>query len=1013
MPESPRLEITPQDIPEVTSRAPERHISTGDIVGPYQQLARGMDKLGEGLEDMATTYAERAGAQAVTRDADGNIHVDRAPIFGRAGDAYARAVRMAAMAEGEGAAKRQDIELREKYRDDPQGYQNAAQAYKDATVKQYTAAAGPEVGQELGRAIDNTTTMTYRGLLNEKERLDLARSENSIKAGREDARNELMAGSRGGAPADSDAMLQAADKYMTLTDELARNPRLAYTQEERAFDLKKLTSDMGGQRYLYHIDQTYKDKGYEAAAEDAKDVLTNPRYDGLTETQRQEYYNHAMSEIRTNHAIQTQDVAAMRQQFEILKDRQAKGERISSDEVWAVRNGFEKLNNPAGVLSVDKTFAHADLHNDFGLQPLADQNQQHYALRGATMARDLYTGLLHRGYSEAQAAGIVGNLSIESTLRPTAFNPAGGGQGAGGLAQWRGDRLQRLKDFAAQQGRGWQDPELQLDFIDRELRTTESVAGGLLRATTTPEEAARVFSQAYERGEGFDIGKRIAAARSIYDGKASDGSGGPGARSWELANQEATMKTTATKLLADVQKDFAGGNINYSRRKDLMDIADTAKETNNVDLAAKAERLANVMDYVERVRTLPLDQQAGLETEIKRQMAAGTAFDGADYVLKALEARTKAIQEGLDKDATGTLIANNPDKFKTLTPLNMADPAQFAAGLQQRAQLAQIAAHQWGVSPRSALNDVEVQRVKAALANPDLAVKASIWGTLATLPEENRGPTFEKIAKDDPNALAEAGAGSMMATDPEMAKSIMAGLQVMARNDHGILKQFEPKPGGAEGYDADLFKALPPTAYGSETRLDPTGNYAKVDQMIKARYAYLAANDPKGAEYSTARLTQAVNDVTGGTVRLNGAKTVAPAPGMPQATFDGIMQGITDRDLQGATNLNGSPLTANLLRQMGHLEAIGPGRYNVNLGGPGEKPIYAFSGWGDTPESEAPGGPRKFVLDLTGRQPAPPLMAQPVPLGPLLGRARGLIGAQSLREIRGADQAIVPGGIRG
>ena len=778
-------------------------------------------------------------------------------------------------------------------------------------------------------------------------------------------------------------------------------------------DAGKLESEIGAQRYLYHVDQTYKKAGYEAAVEDASDVLTNPAYKFLTEAQREAYHSHAMSEIRANHAIAQQDIGAAHNNLSMLKDRLARGETISRDDVWQVRNTFEKLNNPAGVLAVDNAFKHADLHDDFGRQPIADQTTQLHALRGASMARDLYQRFIDRGYSKEQAAGIVGNLSIESSLRPTAFNPAGGGAGAVGLAQWRGERLERLKAFAASQGKGYLDPQLQADFIDRELRTTESVAGGLLRAATTPEEAARVFSLAYERGEGRDTAQRIAVARSLYDGKSVDGSGGPGARSWEIANRQATLKTSATELLKDVQKDFAAGNINYSRRKDLMDIADAARETNNIDLGAKAERLANVMDYVERVRTMPLDQQTGLETEVKRQMAAGTAFEGADYVLKALEAKTKAIQEGLDKNPIATTIANNPDKFKTLTPLNMNDPAQFAAGLAQRAQIAQIAANQWGVSPRSALDEPDIQRVQQALASPDLAVKASIWATLATLPEANRGPTFEKIAKGDPNTLAEAGAGSMMSTNPEMAKSIMAGLQIMARNDKGILKQFEPKPGGAEGYDADLFKALPPTAYGAETRLDPTGNYAKVDQMIKARYAYLSANDPKGAEYSSARLNQAVNDVTGGTVRLNGARTVAPAAGMTQAQFDGIMAGITDKDLQGATNLNGAPLTANLLRQMGHLEAIGPGRYTVNLGGPGEKAIYAFSGWGDTPESEAPGGPRKFVLDLTGRQPAPPLMAQPVPLGPLLGRARGLIGAQSLREIRGADQAIVPGGIRG
>jgi hypothetical protein len=59
---------------------------------------------------------------------------------------------------------------------------------------------------------------------------------------------------------------------------------------------------------------------------------------------------------------------------------------------------------------------------------------------------------------------------------------------------------------------------------------------------------------------------------------------------------------------------------------------------------------------------LPLDQQAGLETELRRQMAAGTAFAGADMVLKNLEAKTKAIQDQLEKNPVATTIANFPDK---------------------------------------------------------------------------------------------------------------------------------------------------------------------------------------------------------------------------------------------------------------------------------------------------------------------------------------------------------------
>jgi hypothetical protein len=1013
--------IRPEQV--VTSEAPRSQLSAGDIVGPYQRLANSLDKLGAGLEDMAMPLAERAGTQAVTRDADGNIQVEHAPIFGKAGDAYARAVRVAALAEGEGAAKRADIELREKYRDNPKGYQNAAQAYKDATVKQYTAAAGPEVGNAVGQAIDNTTTMTFRGLLNEKERLDLARSESCIKAGREDAANEMKQLSRANAPTGPGTAFDLAhQKYETLSNELAGNPRLAYTEEERASDAGKLQSEIGAQRYLYHVDQTYKKAGYEAAVDDASDILTNPAYKFLTEQQREAYHSHAMTEIRANYAVQQQDLGAAHNALNILKDRQVRGETISPDEVWQVRNSFEKLNNPAGVLAVDNAFKHADLHDDYGRQRLADQTTQRHALAGASMARDMYQYLISQGEKPEHAAGMVASAVFESSLHPTAFNPAGGGQGAVGFFQWRGERLAQLKAYAASQGKGYLDPQVQMEFARRELATTERVAGGLLRATTTPEEAARVFSLAYERGEGRDTAQRMALARSLYEGKSVDGSGGPGARSWELANKDATIKTSATELLKDVQKDFAGGNINYSRRKDLMDIADAARETNNIDLGAKAERLANVMDYVERARTLPLDQQVGLETEVRRQMAAGTAFEGADYVLKALEAKTKAIQEGLDKNPIATWTANNPDKAKTLSPLDFSTPQTAAVGLAQRAQIAQLAAHQWGVPPRSVLDETDVDRVKAALASPDLAVKASIWSVLATIPEENRNATFEKIAKGDPNARAEAGAGAMMATDPEMAKSIMAGLQIMGSKDN-VNKQFEPTSRG-QGFESDLASKFPSTAFDSETRTEPEGNYATMGQMIKARYTYLAAHS-NTTEYNSKLLDQAINDVTGGQVSQAGVKTIAPERGMPQAQFDGVMSNITDTDLAGVTDQNGRQVSANFLRSQGHLEAIGPGRYLVNFGGPGEKPIYAYFGFGDTP-----GGVQRFVLDLSGRKPIGPQLAQPyypsmlsvegVPTPNVMappGGAylRGLLGAPGRRELRGGDQPETPsyGGVRG
>lgn len=61
-----------------------------------------------------------------------------------------------------------------------------------------------------------------------------------------------------------------------------------------------------------------------------------------------------------------------------------------------------------------------------------------------------YRFLTDKGLSGQQAAGIVGNLMAESynEIRPNAYNPEGGGQGAYGIAQWRGPRLDALNAFA-------------------------------------------------------------------------------------------------------------------------------------------------------------------------------------------------------------------------------------------------------------------------------------------------------------------------------------------------------------------------------------------------------------------------------------------------------------------------------------------------------------------------------------------------------------------------------------
>lgn len=104
-----------------------------------------------------------------------------------------------------------------------------------------------------------------------------------------------------------------------------------------------------------------------------------------------------------------------------------------------------------------------------------------------------------QGLSAPAIAGILGNAQTESAFNPEAFNEAGGGQGAYGLFQWRGDRQTGLRDFAEKRGTAASDLMTQAQYSMHEMQTSEKAAYEALLGAKTPEEAAQAFRDTYER----------------------------------------------------------------------------------------------------------------------------------------------------------------------------------------------------------------------------------------------------------------------------------------------------------------------------------------------------------------------------------------------------------------------------------------------------------------------------------------------------------------------------------
>jgi Phage tail lysozyme len=124
------------------------------------------------------------------------------------------------------------------------------------------------------------------------------------------------------------------------------------------------------------------------------------------------------------------------------------------------------------------------------------------------------------GLERHQAAGVVGNLQNESGSGITPWGVSGDNGTAQGSAQWRGDRLNALRDHAESNGLDYRTPEAQQSFMRHEFDTTENASYKAIQAAQTPEDAATAMNTRYERSADRS-GNRERSARSLYDG--SDG----------------------------------------------------------------------------------------------------------------------------------------------------------------------------------------------------------------------------------------------------------------------------------------------------------------------------------------------------------------------------------------------------------------------------------------------------------------------------------------------------------
>lgn len=928
------LPSIPLAVPQV--RTPQSPVSPSDIAQPYNDLARTLDKSGEVLmQDVAKPAAHQAGLQAVTRDQDGNVQVQRTPIFGDASPEFMRAVKFSAVADGEGELKRQDIELRQKYRDDPEGYATAAEAFKKQSVENYTKIAGADVGITLGKIIDGQTTLTYRGLLNEHERLTLQRADRSIESQIQSSRDDLVAMARGGVTS-GPAWDQARDKITTLTNERVANPRLAYPKEQADYDMQHLDGELKANGFLHHVEQVYKDPngGAQAAQEEAKSVLTDPSIK-LTEQQRQSYYHKALGDIHANEAVRKQDLGEVRAAASELRTASLQGQRIEPEMIDRVAQQAYKLGDAGLAARIYAWAGRAPLNDDFGRQPLPARTQQ---------LQQLQTGFQGTPDNAAALKQAAANLGVAPRDLAAAisyetagtFNPGivgGAGNNYRGLIQFGPeerakygvtpdqsfpDQMKSVEGFLRDRGvkPGMGLPEIYKTIIGGNPNVSLNARD---QNGTIAEHIQRIQSQHYGNADRF-IGNDQSPAPT------------PAASAWLLANRSTDVQKEARAGWKQVIGEWNSTGTAPSTDA-VMSVVNAARATGDHALLDQIGQDMERVQVVQEAAQGPLAGQHAVLAELRRQAASGEIQPGGAMVLKQLQAKNDAIEKGLKENPISTATANFPDRLRSPAPLNVADQGEFRAGLQQRAQIAAFAAQNWQVEALPAMDKADVQAVQATLERADPATRARIFSDItAAIPDEKvRNATFGKLAEGGPKAATQAYAGALYGQAPDVAASILRGQHAMEVDDrNNPAKEGE----GKERFNGEMDKALPQGAFSLAGRTDPSGPYATMRAAAIARYADLTAQEGGKKDFSSTRLQAAVNDVTGGILDHNGGKFIAPQRGMPQAQFDRVLWSVTDADLghgPPAGNLAAADQALHLTPQEKDLYQ----RHLTNLSGPG------------------------------------------------------------------------------
>jgi hypothetical protein len=352
--------------------------------------------------------------------------------------------------------------------------------------------------------------------------------------------------------------------------------------------------------------------------------------------------------------------------------------------------------------------------------------------------------------------------------------------------------------------------------------------------------------------------------------------------------------------------------------------AEQARALNDPILSGELQMAADRQLDVATFARLPLgEQQARMATINDTLMAGG----GDDEDVQRLLAYQKANAEkarAIDADPLSYGAEAHPQQVGELEALDFAQPDTLVASFQKRVEQADRTADLEGL-PKSQvlpLTANEVDRLSTTIASMDATSKAVFAASLADGFGARRLPqVLNALVSNDAESRTFAVAAGIAVDRPKIAREIFIGQDVI-KSEKGVL------PANNSTFRTELTELR----QALWRRPDSAG---AITDAVLAVYAY--DSNSKGDFTGTLdpdRLDRAITAVVGNIVEYNGAKMIAPQPGMDSSDFARTMFNLTDADLgEPLYARDGRQITADDIRDFGELASVGDGRYEVRIGG--------------------------------------------------------------------------------